>query len=312
MCTKRKWGLTLTSSLPIGVELYDSSEAEDGQLILSVSGGPKSGKTFLSTHVDRPLYYLMLDPHDNVRRALRHADEDGYTGPVYLKTIRPVRYDDLTDDKAQKILDEIEDFASWARTEARKAKAAGLPTGTFVLDGAKRFKGYVEKAKLGQSITLGWRPTKGGSSISRFEYAEANTYIVDFLAAFLGSPLDVIMTTEGQRKWVGNDRTEEFRSGSIDNLGFVVHAEVVTLMDKEAIIVDQRVQGYRSVPKVRIVFNDAQPYLNDRVMKAQSFNKLKELFGITNPVEAEDRLDPSDAKHEPALVDPFGVKDDDE
>ena len=295
--------------MPPGVETYMEGDPEDSQLILGVSGGPKSGKTFLATHVPRPLYYVMMDPHDNLNRAIRHANETGkYPGPVHIKRIPPMPYKSLTEDKAQKILDEIEDFAAWARTEARIAKAAGEPTGTFVLDGAKRFKGYIEKAKLGESITLGWRPTKGGNSISRFEYAEANTYIVDFLSGFLGNPLDVVISFEGARKYNGNDRTEEFRSGSPDGIGYVVHAEVLTLMDKEPIIENQKITGYRSVPKIQILYNDAAPYLNGRVMKGQTLTELKALFGIEDPTLAEAQLDPTDAVHEPANVDPFAAK----
>lgn len=292
------------ASIPVGIEVLDDQHDADN-LILSVSGGPKTGKTFLATHVNRPVYYLMLDPHDNLRRAFDHANDSGYTGPVYIKRIRPLPYSQLTEAKAEGFLKEIEDFAAWARQSAREARAKGEPTGTFVLDGGKRFKGYVERAKLGESITLGWRPSKGGTSISRYDYAEANTYIVDFLAGFLSSPLDVIITFEGARKYVGSDRTEEFRSGAPDGIGYVTHAEVVTQMDKEPIVVNQKVVGYTSVPKMRIVYNDAAPFLNDRVMKSQSFNELKALFGIEDPVVAEGQLDPTE---QPIAEDPFAAK----
>lgn len=293
------------SEIPTGVELYIPEDLGEQNVIVAVSGGPKTGKSNFATHVQRPLYYVMLDTHDNIRALLADADT-AYEGPVYIKRIRSMRYDQLTEQRAQAILDEVEDFAAWARTEARIAKSEGRPTGTFVLDGMKRFKGYVEKAKLGESITLGWRPTRGGSSISRFEYAEANTYLVDFLAAFTNTPLDVVVTFEGTRKYVGNDRTDEFRSGAPDGVGYVVNAEVITMMDKEPIVANQQVVGYRTVPKMKIVFNAFSPFLNDRVMKGQTLDELKSMFGL-DPVQAEEKLDAVDATHEPALVDPFGA-----
>lgn len=292
------------SSPPPGVETFTGDEEQSDQLVIAVSGGPKTGKSTLATNVQRPLYVCFLDPHDNLDRLLRESAAQ-YPGPVHVKRIRPMRYTALTEDKAQKILDEIEEFAAWARTEARTAKANGEPTGTFVLDGGKRFKGYIEKAKLGESITLGWRPAKGGGSISRYEYAEANTYIIDFLAAFLGNPLDVVITFEGQRKYIGNDRTEDWRSGVPDGIGYVAHAEVVTFIEKTPIVVESKVVGQTNNPKLRIVYNDAMPAFNDRAFKGQTLDGLKELFGMKNePQKAEALFDPTEEAVEP---DPFAV-----
>ena len=287
---------------PKSVDLYTGDEEINEQIVVVVSGGPKSGKSTFATNVQRPLYYCMMDPHDNVNLLLRQSGET-YDGPVYRKTIRPMRYATLTETRAQAILNEVEEFATWARSEARIAKAKGLPTGTFVLDGGQRLKGYVEMVTLGKSITLGWRPAAGGSSISRYEYAEANTYLVDFVAAFLDNPLDVIITFEGKRKYIGNDRTDEWRSGSPDGMGYVAHAEVVAFMDKTPIVVESKVVGQKSEPKLRIVYNDGAPMFNDRTYRGQTLDGLKKLFGMKNEaVSAEVHLDPTE---EEIIPDPF-------
>lgn len=286
-------------NLPHGVELYDDSRAIPQNVIILVTGRAKSGKSFMASHVRRPLYYVMLDSHDNLKAAFAHAEEAGFEGPIYILRVPVVRYSALTRERAQEILDDIDKFATWAKNQAAVARLSGTPTGTFVIDGGQKLKGYVEKALLGESTTLGWRPGAGSSTnISTFDYAASNNALMDFFAGFANTPLDVVVTWEGRRKYIGRERTDIFESKIPDALEYGLNATVETIMDLENVIVNNQVVGKVAKPKIRIHYNGFNHNLIGRVVNGQTLDQLKELFGLPaeDTASIESHLEPIDHK----------------
>src|SRR3990167_4553623 len=112
-----------------GVTIFDHNTAVDEALdnvICTVFGASKSGKTHWSVRCDRPLYVVYADPNTSLDYALLKAEEDGFTGLVYKLVIPPFNgkpFEEFTKEDAQSITDRIETFAESARAAAMEAKA---------------------------------------------------------------------------------------------------------------------------------------------------------------------------------------------
>lgn len=252
-------------------------------VIVTLFGATKTGKSHFATHTERPLYYAFLDPNNNLDALLLKSSQV-FEGPIYPMVIPSLAYDLLTQDEAERRVKAVEGFAAKARAKAREDLEAGRPTGTFVLDGAVKFKGYVEKWMLGESATLGWRAARGErGGPSTFDYAKSNAYIMDFISAFAGSPLDVIIIWEGRRVWAKDESgqsvaTNRFKTSMPELASFAINAEIETLVEMVPIVVDNRKQGEYAQPKVRIGWNAYGQHLRERTLPAKSFKELKDLF----------------------------------
>ena len=177
-----------------GISPFDpATEHEDilKNIIATISGLPTTGKTETALGTDGPRYFVSLDPNPmwklSVERSLAK-----YPGDVFPLRFDPMEYVLLTPEAALERFKKIEAFGRAAR-----AREKG---GTFILDGGTMFKGYLERAYLGESVTLGWRPKKGEKDvgIGTYQYATRNAVFRDFLAGFVGSDLDVLVTFEGR------------------------------------------------------------------------------------------------------------------
>lgn len=280
-------------ALPPGVRPYNRGEsiaAARKNVNVAVFGAAKTGKTYFAVRSERPLYIAYLDPNPNLDAQLVQSEQDGFTGEVYKLVIPTMKYSLLTDDEATKRVRMVEQFADWARATARTKAAAGEPTGAFVIDGAVKLKGYIEKMLLGESATLGYRAQRGQrGGPSTYDYAASNAYMMDVVSAFAGVPLDVVTTWEGRRIWdptfddtgrrVGASPTDRYSSSMPDVASYAIGAQVETFIDQVPIVVDNKLTGqYRYENKIRIGWNAYAGYLQGRTMKAKTFKELKALF----------------------------------
>lgn len=271
-------------------------------MILTVFGDSKTGKTHFATHSGRPLYMIYMDPNTSLDFALLKAEADGFKGPVQKLVIPPLAkwangewigqdYDHFSKGDAERIVSEVKQAADSARAQAAIDVAAGKPGGTLVVDGMSMFKGYLEKAVLGESASLGWRAERGErGGPSRFDYAKSNAAMRDFVMQFSGAKLDVILVWEASRVYAGGEPTDRFKSTRPDRLPYCISAEIETVKIKEPVVKDNVQVGTRVVPHIRIGWNTYDPSLEDRLMKANGFDALKRLFLVTLPEKREEEL----------------------
>ena len=307
----------VSTSLPPGIEQFNPTTAavEAGQnVIVMVFGDSKTGKTHFAVRCERPLYIAYLDPNTNLPYHLLKAEKEGFVGEVFMKVIRPIEYDQLTEKEAEKRVKEVEQFANWARAKALRDVADGKPAGTFVLDGATMLKGYVEKWKLGESQTFGWRAKageRGGPSI--FDNVKRNAKVKEMVAAFAGSPLDVVWVWEGRPVYIGGERTARFKTSMPGQVPFAVNAEVETTKVFSPLIVDNVKIGSKVTAMVRIGYNAYGLHLEDRMMPAMGFKGLKELFLVDVPKGTEESTLAEEQEYEVAsTAGPGPVKKEDE
>lgn len=269
-------------------------------MLVAVFGSSKSGKTHFAIRCARPLYLAYLDPRADIDQMLLRAEED-FPGEVYKLVLPPIPYEQLhgTPDEAKQRVKAVEDFAKWARAQALEDEANGKPAGTFVLDGGTMFKGYVEEDILGASATLGFRAKRGERGApSTFDYAKSNGALRDFVSAFSGSPLDVVITWEGRmtyRDVMDGDTkrsipTGKYKTTMPDRVPFAMNAEVETLFTIEDVVSENKKVGEKVVPKIRIGWNGYSPELQGRTMNAKDFAGLKRLFLIDVPAATIDEV----------------------
>lgn len=271
------------TSLPPGVERFDKTIAQQmaaRNIIMSLYGDSKSGKTHFAVRCGRPLYIAYLDPNSALDYHLLKAEQDGYVGDIFKCVVPPVSYDQLTGPKAHEIVGKVDAFAAWARREAKAREDKGEPGGTFVVDGMTMFKGYVEKDILGESATLGWRATKGErGGPSTFDYAKSNGALRDFVSGFMGSSCDVVLVWEGRPEYAnGEPIPGKFHSTMPTQVPFAVTVEAEVFVELEPIIENSVRTGSKPVPKVRVARNTYGLELRDRAFPAKGFDGLKRLL----------------------------------
>ncbi len=272
---------------PAGVQTFNkdkSKQAAASNFTVSVHGGPKTGKSHFAFNSKRPLYVVYLDTNPNVHTHMIKSSEK-YGDEVYHKIISMGDYADLTEQRAQEILDEIETFRDWAVAQAYERTLNGEHGGTFIVDGMIFFKGYCEKAILGESVTLGWRPKKGDTTnISTYDYAKSNAAIFEFMTSFVNKPLDAIFVWEGRPIYkdvidtkgkVQSKRTDAWRSTRPDRIPFGVSAEIEMLKALERIDPSSNTSPYITVPKLRIIMNSENLGLDQMVIPAKTFDEFK-------------------------------------
>jgi hypothetical protein len=275
--------------------------------IISLYGTTKVGKTNLATRTKLPLYYAHFDPNDNLNEhLLARAQQIPDAGPAYPKWFRPVAYKNLTQDLAGQYVQELEQFAADARNKGEE--------GLFVIDGAKKLKGYIEKWRLGESTTLGFRAEAGGRGPAQVEYAATNAYLGDIFNAFVGSPLHLIVTFEARERWVeamgDNGRKTRRPSGKLENtmpqgISYGINAQIEALVEAEPIIVNNQRVGFAYNHKLRFDWLGfvGMGYLRDRTIPATSFDDLLDL--LHSNIAAEEVLEPA---HEVVRADMAGLE----
>lgn len=270
---------------PLVVEVAKVLAAQN--FIVNVSGGPKTGKSHFAFRSKRPLYLVYLDTNPNVYTHLLKSS--ALMGEeVYHLIIKAPEYKDLTEQGAKDILDQIEEFATWAKANARARVQQGLYGGTFVVDGMTFFKGYCEKAILGESVTLGFRPKKGETSgISTYDYAKSNGAVFEFISGFVGEALDACFVWEGRPVYkdvinssgrTESKRTDAWKSTRPDRIPYAVNAEVEMLKALERMDPTNNQSPLLSVPKLRIVMNSENLGLDNMVIPAKTFDEFKEML----------------------------------
>lgn len=284
---------------PPGVTVFDpvaaSKRARRG-VIASLFGSTKSGKSHIVARAPRPLYIVFMDPNASLDAHLLQAQSEGLEGDVFPMVIQPTEYEALSQDRAQQVVEQIEGFARWARMQAATALAEDKPTGTFVVDGTRVLKGYYEKAILGESATLGFRPKRGSKAPSTFEYAQSNDALRDFIQGFATDPkpLDLLMTWEGRPEWIdtvdengrkGAKRTGNYRSTMPDSVPFAVQAQIQTLMAVRQRVENGQMSKYIE-PMILFDWNSYNKDLYGRMMPAMSWEMIRAvLLGSVPNVE---------------------------
>lgn len=232
---------------PTWVQRFDAQEAKINaarNFVVTAFGGPKKGKTRFALESQRPLYLVYMDTNPTLDQMLLRSNVE-WGDEVYFITFPPMNYEDLTQAEATSRVNKVAEFAEWAKANARERVAQGKNGGTFVLDGATYYKGYQEKAILGESATLGYRAKKGEhGGPSTFDYAKSNAAVFDFIAGFARQPLDAVFLFEGRPVYQkGLDasgretstRTSQWRSTRPERVPFAVNAEVELLTTLERI-----------------------------------------------------------------------------
>lgn len=218
-----------------GVHTFETSSAIERahkNMIVTVYGATKTGKTHFALRAPRPLYLVYLDPNANMDAHLLKAEAEGMDGEVNFLAFPPLEYKLLTNEEAHRRIGLIEDFARQARAEQKG--------GTFVVDGCIMLKGLYEKALVGESPTLGFRAAAGSrAGYSTYDFAKSNGALRDFVQAFVGSDLDVIITWEGRFVWKESTdennkkksvKTSEVRTSMPDALPFAINLNMETMM----------------------------------------------------------------------------------
>lgn len=259
-------------------------------VIVNITGESKSGKTHLAIRSSSPRYIVYLDRNTTLAYQLLKAEEDGF--PVRedldeVLEIAPLPYADLTSEEAEDRVNRVWAFAKQATQKSEARGANGEQGGTFIVDGALLLKGYMEKWRLGDSATLGYRAKRGERGVSQVQYAETNALFNDFVSLFAGKNIDLILTWEGRRVWEeyydesGSRQrrpTNLFRSSGPENMSYAVNAEVQTMAVSEDVIENNRVVGKKYSHRVMIGFNAFNTGMRGRTVKVNSFQELKELF----------------------------------
>ncbi len=281
------------TSPPPGVQGFDpsiSKQAAASNFTVSVHGGPKAGKSHFAFNSERPLYVVYLDANPNIHQHMLKSSQK-YGDEVYYIIISPLngkKYADFTLAEAEEILDKIEQFRDWAVMHALERKLEGKHGGTFIVDGMIYFKGYLEKAILGESVTLGWRPKRGESTdISTFDYAKTNGAIFEFVSSFVNQPLDAIFVWEGRpvykdvldgRGRVQSKRTDAWRSTRPDRMPFGLSAEVEALKVLERLNPADNQSPLLTIPKLRIILSADTIGMDQMVIPAKEFADFKRMM----------------------------------
>lgn len=260
-------------------------------VVVNITGESKSGKTHLAIRSEGPRYVAYLDRNTSLSFQILKADSEGYPWDEVteeVEEISPIPYADLTVDEAEKRVQAVEKMAERAITRSKVLGQTQRHGGTFIVDGALLLKGYIEKWKLGESSTLGYRAKRGERGVSAIQYAESNSYFNDFISRFAGQNIDLILTWEGRRIWeeyyddAGAKQrraTNRFRSSGPESMSFAINAEVQTTAIVENVIKDNKVTDQQTVKhRVLIGYNAFNSNLRGRVVKVDSFKELKELF----------------------------------
>lgn len=201
------------------------------QLRVDLTGSAGTGKTHFLCHSGRPLYIVSLDPKaEDLHTELLRAMSDGVEGEVYPLVLHVPSADDITREDATKLIQQVKDFARWARSQKKG--------GVFAVDGALYLKGVWEVALLGISSTLGHRGKHKGAGATQVQYAQSNTALKDFVKEFVGSDLDVIMAWEGRQTWgpklnpeTGKSERQflgKYHSSSPDQMSYVCNVYIET------------------------------------------------------------------------------------
>lgn len=273
----------MMEQLPKGVERFDpvgASETARHNIILSLYGDSKTGKTHFAVRSDGPRYIAYLDPNAALEFHLAKAYADGFTSDVYKCIIPPVPYDDLSGPMAHNYVAQVEDFAKWARAQASADVKAGKPGGTFIVDGMTMLKGYYEKDLLGESATLGWRAAKGErGGPSTFDYAKSNGALRDFVSSFMAADLDVILIWEGRQDYAGGEPLPgKFHSTMPVGVPFAITCEAQVFVELTPVVVNQVQTGTKPEPRVRITRNTYGLEFFNRDFAANGFVGLKRLL----------------------------------
>lgn len=285
------------TNLPPGVEAFDpvaaAKNVHEGGIIVSVYGATKTGKTYMVARAPRPLYIVFLDPNANLDALLLQAQQDGMSGDIKKLVVHPKGDADITQADAEETINRIEGFARWARLNGK---------GTFVVDGTRNLKGYYEKAIVGVSPTLGYRPKKGERSPSTFEYAKSNDALRGFIQSFSHGPLDLILTWEGRPEWQevqderGNTKarkTGRYYSTMPDNIPFAVQAQLETVRTIRQKVVNNERVNYAEF-EVIFEWNSFNADLYYRRMPAMGFDMVKQV--LLGKVPKGEVLIPEDEK----------------
>lgn len=270
--------------------------------LIGIYGQTKTGKSELCTSTNLNLYYAHLDPHDNIDEHLLARKAKGYLSPVHLKKYPPMPYKNLTKEEAQRRVEDLEQFAADARAECVTKGQYGL----FVIDGARWLKGYIEKWKLGDSATLGYRAKSGEKGVASIEYAESNSYFADIVNSFVGSNVSLAITFEGREKWVEsqgeNGRKSRRPSGRFEaripgDVSFSFNALVETVVEAVPTVVVDMKQQYEFVHKLRFEYLGyvGMSYMRGRTIPASGFDAMINLLRSELP-EAENLV--VEPKHE--------------
>ena len=274
--------------------LADSTARASRNIITSVYGAWKTGKSHFAYHSRRPLYVAYLDTNPGLDGHLIKSGKV-YPGDVEVLRIPPIAYRDLTQEDAVARTTAVEQFAAKARFQAADRVARGEFGGTFVLDGAIMMKGYYEKGELGESATLGYRAAKGQrGGPSTFDYAKSNALFFDFVAGFVGWPIDVVMTWEGRRVYMdvweegkkSSKATDKFKSSQPERMPYAINASVETLKIMEKIDPADPNSPTIATPRIRVAWTSETLAFDNMVLPVETFQEFKELLlADTVPVE---------------------------
>ena len=260
-------------------------------IIVNITGESKSGKTHLAIRSTGPRYICYLDRNTSLPFQILKAHEGGFVwvdSEEEIEEISPLPYEELTVEEAERRVHTVEKLAKQAIARATVLGREGKHGGTFIIDGALMLKGYIEKWKLGESATLGYRAKRGERGVSSIQYAESNAYFNDIISRFAGQNIDLVLTWEGRRIWEeyydsdGRQQrraTNRFRSTGPESMSFAINAEVQTTAIVENVIVNNKVTDQQTVKhRVLIGWNAFNSNLRGRMVKIDSFKELKELF----------------------------------
>ena len=260
-------------------------------VVVNVTGESKSGKTHLAIRSEGPRYVAYLDRNTSLSFQILKAADDGFEwdeSNEEIEEVTPVPYSDLTVEEAEKRVQIVERLIGRAITKSKILASQGNHGGTFIIDGALLLKGYIEKWKLGESATLGYRAKRGERGVSPLQYAESNSYFNDLVSRFAGQNIDLVLTWEGRRIWEeyyddGGAKqrraTNRFRSTGPESMSYAVNAEVQAMAVTEPVVENNKVTDQLRVKhRVLIGYNAFNSNLRGRVVRVDSFKELKELF----------------------------------
>lgn len=269
--------------------------------MLGLFGVSKSGKSEFSTRATGPLYIAHLDPQDNLDAHLAARKAAGFEGVVYEPLRIPtLPYALLTEDEAKRRVELVEGFIRDAINQSWQDDKDGKYPGLFVIDGGVRLKGYIEKWKLGESSTLGYRAEAGGHGPSQIEYAATNAYLADLVSRFSGTPLNFIITFQGKEEWrqyFEDGKRVRRPSGKIvtsmpGSVLWALNANIEAFVEMQDVVSNNVKVGSQPMHKLRfdLMGVPGMDYLRERVMPAMSFDQLRDLLNSNLP--AEEVLEP--------------------
>ena len=210
-------------------------------------------------------------------------------GEIFSVAYGAIGDDALSADEAERRLRAIDRLADFA-IEQHKG-------GTFVVDGSYYLLGYMQKAEVGYSPALGFRPKPGQKNVPRqVEYGAATTRLREFINKLALTDFDVLMSWEAREifrdvynemtgKKTGVERTGKFRTTWPQNVEYSTTLMLETLLTMEK---------NEAVFRFQIGKNAHDASYIGRTMRACSFVDLKGLL----TAGATDAL---------ALLDPVGA-----